>query len=167
MQDQTMVNSGGADPNAGSAAGDQTGGAAGADEAGGGAEISTQQMVDSLAKTLGAEAEGMDENQEFRVRQEARNMITDAQSSFSDILPDATRSQVNQMVDGMMNQDVGKLVNAIRDALKVTDEKQSNSRRASAGKINVQGTGNGKGGEQTAPKNMTEAVLNASRLFTA
>lgn len=170
MQDPTMVNGGGTDPNAGG--GDPNAGGGGDPNAGGGAggqeeQLSTQQMVDGLAKVLGADAEGVDENQEFRIRQEARNQITDLQSSISDELPDATRSQVNQMVNGWINNDPVKVINAIRDAMKVEEEKQSNARRTNSRDLKVQGTGNGKGGETTAPKNMNEAVVNAARLFSA
>ena len=173
MQDPTMVSGGGGtDPNAGSGGTDPNAGGGGTDPNAGGAgapeeQLSTQQMVDGLAKVLGADAEGVDENQEFRIRQEARNQITDLQSSISDELPDATRSQVNQMVAGWVNNDPVKVINAIRDAMKVEEEKQTNARRTNARDLKVQGTGNGKGGETTAPRNMSEAIVNASRMFSA
>lgn len=176
MLERTMVGGApGANPGAGGdqtggAPGDQTGGAAGGEQGagdGGGAELSTQQMVDSLAKVMGVEAEGITEEQEFRVRQEARNLITDVQSAIGDELPDATRSQVNALVDGIVNTDPVKIINAVRDALKVAEEKQSNSMKQSAGALNIQGTGNGKGGAQEAPKSMGEASILASRLFGA
>ena len=166
MQDPTMV-SGGTDPNAGGGDPNAGGAEPNAGGAGGEEQISTQQMVDSLAKVLGADAEGMDENGEFRIRQEARNQITDLQSSISDELPDATRSQVNQMVNGWVNNDPVKVINAVRDAMKVEEEKQTNARRSRVGDLKVQGAGNGKGNESAAPRNMNEAVINASRLFTA
>lgn len=170
MQDPTMVNGGGTDPNAGG--GDpnaNTGGGGDPNANGGGQEenLTTQQMVDSLAKMLGADAEGINENDEFRIQQQARNQITDLQSSISDELPDATRSQVNQMVAGMVNSDPIKVINAVRDAMKVEEENQTNARRANSGALKVQGGGNGKGGETTTPRNMNEAVINASRMFSA
>ena len=170
MLDPTMVGgTPGGDPAAGGDPGGDPAAAGGGDPAAaaGGApqELTTQQMIDSVAKVMGADAEGMTEEQDFRIRQEARNMVTDIQSAVGDELPDATRSQVNQLVDGIMNTDPIRIINAVRDALKVTDEKQSNARKQSSGKLNIQGTGAGKGGEKVAPKSMAEAVVSAARQF--
>lgn len=177
MLESTMVrppsaagdpNAGGGDPNAGGgAAGGDPNAGGGEQGAGGGTELTTQQMVDGLAKVMGAEAQGITEEQEFRVRQEARNMITDVQSAVSDELPDATRSQVNQLVNGIVNTDPVMIINAVRDALKVAEEKQSNTAKQSMGALKIQGTGNGKGNEQGSPKSMNEASVMASRLFGA
>lgn len=127
-----------------------------------------RKMLDALSRPGNVKffPEGINENDEFRIQQQARNQITDLQSSISDELPDATRSQVNQLVDGMVNSDPVKIINAIRDAMKVEEEKQTNARRANSGALKVQGGGSGKGEEAAAPRNMNEAILNASRLFS-
>ena len=152
----TDPNAGGGDPNAGG--GDPNAG-------GGDQSPSTQQIMDSLAKVMGAEAPGINENDEFRLRQEARNMIEDTQKSVRNELPDITESQINLFTEGMINQDPVQIINAVRDALKVMEESQANEKKQQAGSLNVQGTGNGKGGGQNAPRSLQEAALQASRLF--
>ena len=149
----------GGDPGAGG--GGQPGGDPGA--GGGAPELTSQQMMDSVSKILGAEEEGVTEEQEWRIRQEARNMVSDIQKAAGDELPEATTSQINTLVDGIVNTDPVKIINAVRDAMKVAEETQANEKRSSAGSLKVQGTGDGKGQQQQAPRSMNEAILNAAR----
>ena len=173
MLEPQMTNPAGGGMPADPAAGGAPPGAAppgAADPAAGGAPpgaagMSTQEMIDALSKTMGADPEGMNEEQEFRVRQEARNMITDLQSSIGDELPDATRSQVNQMVQAWVSNDPIALINAMRDAMAVEEEKQTNARRNLGRDLRVQGTGAGKPEGGGSPRSMGEAVISASRMF--
>ena len=163
------------------ATGQQGGGAAGGDpnaQAGGGApgadpnaqagnptDMSLQQMMDKLGGMLGADAEGVQEDEAWRLRQDARNQVDDAMRVFDDQLPDATNGMAMDFIEGMMAQDYTQVIKAVMAAVKVTQEKEETDERTSAGDLKVQTGGSGKQGEQKAAKTMGESVLNAADMF--
>lgn len=150
MQDPTLVNGGG----------DRD-----AQGTGSGEELTTQQMLGAAAKILGVDATGMNEEQEWRIQQEARNLVSDIQQAIDDELPSATLSQVSLIVEGIVKTDTVRIIHAVRDALQIDRDMQAIEKRLSAGALKVQGTGDSNGGQQESPRNMGEAVVNASHAF--
>ena len=145
---------GGADPNAQGGAGNPT-------------DMSTQQMMDKLGGLLGADAEGVAEDEAWRLRQDARNHIDDAMRVFDDQLPDATNGMAMDFIEGMMAQDYTQVIKAVMAAVKVSQEKEENDKRTNGGDLKVQTGGSGKQGEQKPPKTMGESILAAADQFKA
>lgn len=160
---------GGAPPVGG--AGDQTGG--GAPQGGGtpqggapaGGDMSTQQMIDKFSGLLTSDPENVTEDEKFRIEQTARNKISDMREDLRETLPDATNGQMMDLIEGIMNEDVGMVVKAVMAAMKVAEEKQSQSAQERKGDLKVQTGGSGKQGEQKAAKSMGESVVNAADMF--
>ena len=150
-------------------AGDATGGGAGDATGGGGvpADLTSQQMIDKLGGMLGADAEGIQENERFQLQQQARNQIGDTKEIFKEYLPDATNGQTMDFIEGMMGNDTEMVIKAVMAAVKVMQEKEEQDAKTGAGDLNVQtgGSGKGAGGTQQASKSMNESVLRAADLF--
>ena len=149
-------------------AGDQTGGGADPNAQGGAGnptDMSTQQMMDKLGGLLGADAEGVAEDEAWRLRQDARNHIDDAMRVFDDQLPDATNGMAMDFIEGMMAQDYTQVIKAVMAAVKVSQEKEENDERTNASDLKVQTGGSGKQGEQKAAKSMGESIVNAADMF--
>jgi len=143
------------------------GGGAPQDMMGGGAgDMSTQQLIDHIMKLRGADEVGMNQEEEFRARQETRNFIMDTQAIFQEELPDATRSQMQQFSEGMINMDPAIIIRSVLDAARVMDEKDTNAMKMESKDLHVQGAGSGRGGSaRKSPRSVQEASLMASQLF--
>ena len=154
----------GGDPNAGGGGADPNAGGGGA-PTGNQPDMSTQQMMDKLGGLLGADAEGVAEEEAWRLRQDARNHIDDAMRVFDDQLPNATNGMAMDFIEGMMAQDYTQVIKAVMAAVKVSQEKEENDKRTGEGDLKVQTGGSGKQGEAKAPKNMGESILAAADQF--
>lgn len=138
----------------------------GMEPGGGGGDMSTQQLIDHIMKLRGGDETGMSAEEEFRVRQETRNFVMDTQAIFKDELPDATRGQMQQFSEGMVNMDPAIIIRAVLDAQRVGDEQEMNTMRGETGDLHVQGGGAGRGqSARKAPRSVQEASLMASQLF--
>lgn len=138
---------------------------------GGGAAdpLSRRQFLDELAgvqmQSQTPEDGELTPEQQRDIREATREFIMDAQADFEDMLPNGTRSQMQEFARAMLESDGAKIIKIVQEAVRVSEEKEDQKRREDGDDLHVQRSGSGTQDKVEAPKSMGEAVINAGNLF--
>lgn len=146
---------------------EQTGSEEGSNAGSGGNELTRRQFLDQVATSQIAaqtpEGGELTPEQQRDIREATREIISNAQDDFEDLIPDGTRSQKQAFAEAILENDPAKIINTVMDAVKVAQEKEEQERREESDDLHVQRGGSGKPGESTAPTSLRGAMAQAAR----
>lgn len=138
-------------------------------EGGGAADpLSRRQFLDAVS-TSQIEAKTPEEGeltpeQIREIRDATRDYIEGVEMDFEDVLPDATRGQMQEYTQAALEGDHAKMIKIILDANKVVQEKEDQDRRESGDDLHVQRGGSGRGDDgNQSPTSMRHAMAAAAR----
>lgn len=129
----------------------------------------TQFLADMLAlrgePTTGGEDDEMTPEQIALAKLEFKDNIRDNMETFSELLPEGTRSQSQEFIEGIINGDTAKIINAVKSAAIAGIEASQKGEPPRS--LQVEGGSSGQAGQgnQKPARSMSEATQRMSNMF--